>query len=308
MTERPTTGPTVWWDGRTVPWEQATVHVLSASLARGTLAFDVLRVVGAGDARSVVGLGEHVDRFVGSATALGMVDLPSAGELRGAVLATAAAHPSATVVKILALWPTVILDLVPDDRRPSVVVAAVSPEDLGAAVRPVSPVRMRLGRRPKPPAELLSPQWKVAASYTVAAIERVAAVEAGYDDVLLPTDDGHVAEAPAQSFFLVADGHLLVPGLDSVLDGVTRRVVVDLADDLGIATEVRPVPVAELGRADEAFLSSTMTAVRPVAEVEGTRWDAPGPVTAALADAADRLYAGDHPCSARWLTPVPPGS
>ena len=296
--------PTVWWDGRTVPWADATVHVLSASLQRGTLAFDVLRIVGGGGGRSVVGLREHVERFAGSATGLGMVDLPPIDELCSAVLATGADHPEATVVKICALWPDVVLDLVPAQRRPSIVIAAVSPAELGTPAPSSAPLRLRLGRRPKAPAGLLSPQWKLAASYTASVIERIAAVEAGFDDVLLPAADGSVAEGPAQSFVLVADGALAVPGLDTVLDGVTRRVVIDLADDLGVDTRVGPIAVDDLGRADEAFLSSTMAAVRPVAEVEGTRWPAPGPVTAALADAADRLYAGDHPLSTRWLTPV----
>jgi branched-chain amino acid aminotransferase len=298
------TGPDrrIWRDGELIAWADATVHVLAASVQRGTLAFDVLRLEDVRGVPHVVGLDEHLERFLGSAGGMGMTGMPPLDELRSALLATVRANPGSEIVKISALWDEVVLDLMPEHRVPQITIAALSRSDAGYAGGPPPPVRLRLGRRPKLPASVLSPQWKVAASYTAGAVERLAAREAGYDDALLLDTDGRLAELPTQSFFLVVDGMLHVPTLDTVLRGITRAIVLEVAAELGVPVVEAPLDQYLLDEADEAFVSSTMAAVRPVAELEGRHYQVPGPISEKLADAVDRLYAGDHPASARWLT------
>ncbi len=96
----------------------------------------------------------------------------------------------------------------------------------------------------------------------------VAAKRAGtaYDDVLFTTPQGHVTEATRSNFFAVLDGKL-VTARSGMLDGITRSVVLELAADVGIATEVRDITVAELAGATEAFTSGSITEMVPVRSV-----------------------------------------
>jgi branched-subunit amino acid aminotransferase/4-amino-4-deoxychorismate lyase len=97
---------------------------------------------------------------------------------------------------------------------------------------------------------------------------------------------------------------LLVPALDIVLDGVTRRLHLDVAPEVGLVVEVRDVSWDEVLGADELFLTSTNQLVLPVASIDDQTFTAPGPRSEALAAAVGQVLAGDHPLSDRWLTPL----
>ena len=94
------------------------------------------------------------------------------------------------------------------------------------------------------------------------------------------------------------------PPLDSVLDGITRRVVLDAADDAGIPIEIRPVAWSEVVGADELILTSTTHPVVPVGRLDDQAFEAPGPVAMTLGRAMAAIFRGEHPISGRWLTPL----
>ncbi len=91
-----------------------------------------------------------------------------------------------------------------------------------------------------------------------------------------------------------------------MLDGITRRAVLDVAEHLGIPYSVRAVAWAEVETADELFLSSSIRMVLPVGRLDDRVLDAPGPVTTALAEGMGRLLTGGHPLDRRWMTPLAP--
>jgi branched-chain amino acid aminotransferase len=107
------------------------------------------------------------------------------------------------------------------------------------------------------------------------------AKERGADDALLVTPHGRVLEAPTSSFFYVVDGALVTPPLeDHILDSITRRRVLAVAD-----AQERPTTLDDVCRASEAFLASTVREALPVRAVDDVRLDAPGPVTREVAAA-----------------------
>jgi branched-subunit amino acid aminotransferase/4-amino-4-deoxychorismate lyase len=128
-------------------------------------------------------------------------------------------------------------------------------------------------------------------------------VAEGFDDVLLLSGDGSVAEGPTQSFFWVFEDALGTAPDDRVLASVTRLVVLDLARDEGIEVSFAPLPYERLQRADEVFLASTTVGIRPVSQVSARRFDpAPGLITARLMGRFQRLVRGeDRELSPRWL-------
>jgi branched-chain amino acid aminotransferase len=126
------------------------------------------------------------------------------------------------------------------------------------------------------------------------------AYDRGGTVVVLPDADGNVTEGPGFNVFALVDGVLVTPAT-GVLEGVTRRTVLDLADDLGITARLDVLPADDLRRADEVFMSSTAGGVMPVVTVDGNDIGdgRPGELTMRLRQAY--WDAHDDP---RWATPV----
>lgn len=126
------------------------------------------------------------------------------------------------------------------------------------------------------------------------------ALDAGGDTVLLTDAAGHVVEGPGFNVFAVVDGGLVTPA-EGVLEGITRRTVIELAQSLGIPVALRPLPAQELRSADEAFLSSSGGGVLPVTRVDGQAVGGGevGPVTRRLLQAYWDLHRDP-----RYSTPV----
>ncbi|MEM8925649.1 MAG: aminotransferase class IV [Actinomycetota bacterium] len=293
---------TVWRDGELIPFADATVHVLSHAAHRGSEVFDVLKVYNTTGQPRALGLREHVARFERSMRLMGMASPYDVAALSEAVRVTVNANPGSVVVKLVAAWPDVVLTTRPASPTPMIVVTA-QPGDEGAAL--ASPLRVTASTMPKMPAEILPPSLKVAASYTAGLRQQMAADEAGFDDVVFRTVEGRLAEGTSMSLLVVKGDRLIGPPLDSVLDGITRRLVCELAADLDLAVEIRDVHWDEVEGADELFFSSTNKIVSPIAALDDHTYEAPGPVAKALGALADRLIADDHPLSGRWMTPLP---
>ena len=299
----------IWLDGALVPWESATVHVMSQSIQRGSLVFDVMACYGPpGDVR-ILGMREHVDRFLGSAELNGMQLGLGRDDLIAAVAEGVRANPGCEIVKISGYYSGVSLDVLPRGERPSVAIAAVSIRDIyGVDLEgDLPPARLQVAETIKIPATVLSPQVKIAAGYTGAAIAKQRARREGFDDILFLDAQGRVAESSTQSFFLVQDGSLHTAPVDHVLAGVTRRAVLELAADEGIAVEEKPPECDQLTSADEAFLTGTTIDVWPVARIDAREFPppVPGPVTERLARRFARMIAGeDAAFSPRWMQAV----
>ena len=148
---------------------------------------------------------------------------------------------------------------------------------------------------------------KITGSYVNACLAVEDAHAAGYNEALLLTADGHVAEASSANLFLVRDGVLATPPLtDDVLPGITRQAVITLALDAGYLVEERKIDRTELYLADELFLTGTGAQLAPVASIDG-RPIGDGPAFPISADLAQRYFAavrGRDPAYAGWLTPV----
>ena len=183
-------------------------------------------------------------------------------------------------------------------------VAAYAVADFGFPARPSRPARLWVPGLRKVPDDVIPVQAKVAATYAHATLAKQRARAEGYDDVLFLDGDGNLTESGSMSCFLVVDGVVLVPGLDHVLDGITRQTVLELAADEGVRAEVGPVAAELLGVAQEAFLTSTTRNIWPVGRIGERDLPAPGAVTARLAARLQDVLRGVDPLSRRWLQPL----
>ncbi len=135
---------------------------------------------------------------------------------------------------------------------------------------------------------MIPARGKVTGIYVNSSLAKTEALEAGFDEAIMLTHDGHVSEGSGENLFIVRHGKLLTPSLsEDILEGVTRATVMQIAlDDLGIETIERPIDRTELYIADELFLVGTGAQISPVREVDGRIiGDGEiGPVTGALQD------------------------
>lgn len=304
----------IWIDGALVPWADATVHVLSHSLQRGSLVFDYLSVhaTPAGDA--LFRLDEHIERFLRSCELTGLRFEYDAGTIRRAVLETVRANPGARAVKMSGYLASVEIDVVAVDDRVTLAIAAYDPEvDIaarlpGGAVAKRSSVRLWIEKeRKNRRADIVPPQAKTAANYASPMVAKARARAAGYDEILLVDEFGAVAEGPTTNVFLVdAAGRVLTPAADRVLLGVTRDSVLQIAQHAGYPVAEAVVRPEDLFTAAEVFLTGTTAGVLPVESIDGEPigGGVPGPVSAALQARFRRIVAGEDEDFIHWLTRV----
>jgi branched-chain amino acid aminotransferase len=148
---------------------------------------------------------------------------------------------------------------------------------------------------------------KITGSYVNAALAVEDAHAAGYDDAIMLTHDGHVAEGSSANLFLVQGGELLTPPVtEDILVGVTRSALMALAGDAGLKVNERTIDRTELYQAEELFFCGTGAQVAPIIEVDGRRVGAgtPGPITSRLQDLYLRAVRGEDRRYSGWLTGV----
>jgi branched-chain amino acid aminotransferase len=301
-------------DGELVPWDRATVHLLSHSLQRGSLIFDFLSVHETSRGPAIFRLREHVERLLRSAELVGLPLRMREKEISEAVVLTVRANPGATVVKVNAFIGSVEVDVVPVDDRVSVAVAAYEPGADIAARKPGgqqhASATLRLWiekQRRNRRRDIISPQAKVAANYVSPMAAKWEARRQGFDDVLLVDEDGFIAEGPtANVFFFDAADALRTPPDRNVLLGVTRSTAMEIAKQDGYEVREDPVTREELLEAREVFLTGTALGICPVVEIDrqGIGDGAAGPKTLALRERFQTITRGGDPAFDHWLTYV----
>lgn len=269
-------------DGDYMPVEQLSVSVLDYGFTRSDVTYDVVHVWEGRFFR----LEHHLDRFTKSMAALRMT-VPYDRDAMRAILMecvrrTGLREAYVAMVCTRGRPPPGVRDLRQCRNRfiayalPFIWIA--SPEKQRSGLSAV------IASRPRIPPQSVDPTVK---NYHWLDMDRALldAYDAGADTVILPSLEGTVTEGPGFNAFAVIGDKVLTPD-SGVLEGVTRRTVIDLCRRHGIAIEVRPVPLAEFRDADEIFLASTAGGVMPVTRLDGRILGngAPGAVTSRIRD------------------------
>lgn len=305
----------IWRDGEFVAWADATVHVLSQSLQRGSLAFDYLSIYETARGPAAFRLRDHVMRLATTCRIVGLPLAHTVEDIVDAAVETVRRNPGAKSVKISALIPSIEVEIVPQDERVSVFIAAY---DSGPDIidrnrgeyRRRDVLSLKIEREKSARREdILPPHAKVAANYTAAMSAKWRARREGFDDVVLLDEHGFLTEGPTANLFLVdQDGQLATPPASKVLLGITRDSVMQLAGAAGIACVERDIEADELASAAEVFLTGTSVGVWPVLRVDGQAVadGGIGPVTVHLRDRYRAAARGDDPQFEHWLHYVQP--
>ncbi len=155
--------------------------------------------------------------------------------------------------------------------------------------------------------EALPARGKIVGGYVNMAFQKTEAELNGFDEALVLTADGHVNEASAANLFVVRDGVALTPPVtDDILEGVTRKAIIEMLGNEGIPLEVRSIDRSELYVADEMFLCGTGVQISPVIEIDHRPVGAGtiGPIARLIRDRYFDAVRGRLPEYAHWLTPI----
>lgn len=170
-------------------------------------------------------------------------------------------------------------------------------------------IRVRISSWRRIGAESLPLGAKINGAYVNSSLAKAEALEGGYDEAILLSPDGTVAEGSGENLFLVKGGKLITPPLtEIILPGITRLAIMELAErELKLETIERHVKCEELFEADELFFCGTGAQISPVVEVDNRKIKngAVGEITKKLQDIYFKAAKGDDPKYSDWLTPVP---
>jgi branched-chain amino acid aminotransferase len=302
----------VWVNGDFVPWNRATVHLMCHSFARGSAIFEVISFYAtAAGGSAVFRLHDHIARFEASAAQLAM-ELPAGHDaLCRAVAETVRRNRLVRgAVKVVGYYSQFALDIQPPERPLDVAVAAIDPSQdipgLGASFEQGTTAGISRWRKLDP--QSVPIEAKAAANYLNGMVAKLDVQKRGFEDAILLDTQGFIAEGATESVFLVKNGRLLTPSLGTVLDGITRRSILQTAGHLRIeAVEGRLRPEL-LFEAEEIFFANTPFKVIPVRRIEEREMPAvPGPVQARLAEFLGRVAHGEEAAFREWLYPVSAG-
>lgn len=296
-----------FFEGRIVPFAEAKISIATHSLQYGTGAFAGIRgyLSADGSTINVLRLGDHTARLLRSARLL-RAELPYDPDSLATVITDLIARnaPAEDIyVRPFVYKPD--LALTPRLRGVGDELAVyILP--LGDYM-PTSGISAIVSSWVRVSDNAIPSRGKLTGSYINSALAKDEALSAGADEAIMLNDAGKVAEATAANLFMVRDGALVTPPINAdVLEGITRRSIITMAEDAGIPIDQRQIDRSELYVADELFLCGTGAKVSPVTTVDGRPIGDGnvGPVVARLQGIFDGVVRGTDPRYADWLTPV----
>jgi len=297
----------IWFDGKIVPWREATIHVLTHSLHYGMAVFEGVRAYHSAKGTAVFRLPEHTRRLFNSAKIF-QIDIPFAPEeLVEAQRAVVRENRlEACYIRPLVWVGSEKLGVSKAGNRIHVAIAAwpwgayLGEEGLSRGIR------VKTSSYSRHHVNVSMVRAKASGYYVNSILANAEVTAHGYDEALLLDTEGYVSEGAGENVFMVRDGVLYTPDLASCLDGITRNAVITLAQDLGISVREKRITRDEMYCADELFFTGTAAEVTPIRELDdrsignGGR----GPLTGQLQALFFDVVNGKAERYAHWLTPI----
>ena len=297
----------IWYDGKLVPWRDATTHVLTHSLHYGLACFEGVRAYKTVNGTAIFRLQEHTERWFNSAHIFNMRMPYDRETLTAAQREVVRANKlESCYIRPIAFYGSEKMGVSPKGAKVHVSIAAwpwgayLGEEGLekGIRVKTSSFARHHIN--------VTMCRAKFSGTYANSILANQEAVEHGYDEALLLDVDGYVAEGPGENLFIVKNGKLYEPELTSALIGITREAVIQLAGDIGVEVQARRITRDDVYIADEAFFTGTAAEVTPIRELDGRVIGSGrrGPITEKLQTMFFDVVNGRSEKYKHWLTPV----
>jgi branched-chain amino acid aminotransferase len=271
----------IWMNGDFVPWDEAKVHVLTHGLHYGTGVFEGIRAYDTERGTAVFRHGDHLERLERSAE-LYYMEIPySAEQIREATHELIRRNElDSCYIRPLAFRGYGEMGLYAHSAPVDTMIAVWSWGAYLGEEGKSKGIRTKVSSWRSLSGDSLIPHAKASGQYLNSILAKTESAKAGYDEAILLDSRGFVSEGSGENIFVVRNGVLATPGhTASILDGINRKSVIQIARDLGYTVEERDIARAELYLAEEAFLTGTAAELVPIREVDDHPIGEPGEIT-----------------------------
>ncbi len=295
----------IWLDGELVPWDKANVHILTHTLHYGLGVFEGIRCYNTDKGPAVFRLKEHIKRLIDSAKIF-LLEVPfTQEELEDAVLETIRANN----IKECYIRPLIFIGegamgLYPEGNPVRVAIAVwpwgayLGDDGLknGIRVKTSSFIRNHVNSNMS--------RGKVCGYYVTSQLAKKEAIACGYNEALLLDTEGYVSEGSGENIFIVRGRTIKTTPLTSILEGITRDSIIQIAHDEGIEVIQERFTRDEIYIADEAFFTGTAAEITPIRELDSRPIGngRPGEITKLLQDKFFSIVKGQSEKYLHWLT------
>lgn len=281
--------PYAFFEGNVVPIESANVSIMTNALHYGVGIFGGIKVFKTPQGMGIFRLDDHLERMQNSVKSLGFNYDFDKKSVEEQIVEIARKNNPKSVAYIRPLVYRSDTNISPDIAGDYEL--AIYMLDMPAYFESPNGLRVCISSWQRNSEKTIPPRTKATGGYINSALAIDSARQQGFDSAIMLDKDGNVSEGAVMNLFIVKDGKLITPSLDSdILEGITRRTVIEMARDLGIDVEQRKVKASELREADEVFFCGTATDITwcsVIGEQEISKTI--GPMTKKIAEGFNKL-------------------
>ena len=298
---------TIWFDGKMVPWRDASIHVLTHTLHYGLGVFEGVRAYQTDHGTALFRLQDHTERLFRSAHILGMNIPFEADILNDAQTAVVRDNGLASAyIRPLAFYGSEGMGIRADMLQTHV---AIATWEWGAYLGDEglkNGIRVRTSSFTRHHVNITMCRAKACGNYINSILALQEALSAGADEALMLDAEGYVMEGTGENIFIVRNNVVYTPDLTSALEGITRDTVIQLIGELGLELQEKRLTRDEVYIADEAFFTGTAAEVTPIRELDGRAIGngSRGPVTERIQSLYFDCVQGRSERHGAWLTTV----
>lgn len=296
----------IWMNGKIKKWEDANIHITSHTLHYGNGVFEGIRAYKTKDGLAIFKLGKHVKRLLDSAK-ITMIKTPySKEEISNAIIKLLKKNEfeNNTYIRPIIYYSAGNLGILPSECEPQLAIIAwewSSPIDKDGLKKGI---RAKISSFRRNSVNSTMSKAKAVSNYLNSQMSKQEALDCGYDVALLLDDNGFIAEASGECFFMVRDNVLITPPNDNSLESITQNTVIKLAKSLKIKVKRRNITRDEVYICSEAFSTGTAAEITPFIEVDNRVINdgKTGEITKKLQKAYFDLVYGKDEKSSKYLT------
>ncbi len=294
----------IWFNGKFINWKDAKIHILTHALHYGTAIFEGMRCYDTIHGPAIFRMKEHYTRFLNGIKAYQFkIDYDLNELVKITEKLVIKNKIKSCYIRPLCYMASERLGLgmVENDRFGLSIMAL----DFGQYFGSKKGITCEVSSWKRISSTTLSPHVKASANYLNSVLAKFEATNAGYDETIMLSEEGHVSEGSAENLFIVQDDELITPPLyDGILAGVTRNSIIEIAKEDGITVKERSILRDELYTADEIFLCGTAAEIIPVISVDKRKignGKNQGKVTKEINDSFRTIVSGKDDRFMKWL-------
>lgn len=295
----------IWLDGGLIPWEEANVHILTHTLHYGLGVFEGIRAYKcSNDKTAIFKLDDHIKRLFASAH-IADINIPyEKNEIKNAVFNLLTENKlEEAYIRPIVFIGNGTMGVHPKDNKIRVAIAAwawgayLGDDGLNKGIRAKVSSYVRM------PVNSFMTKAKVCGNYVNSVFAKVEATSLGFDEALMLDSEGYLSEGSGENIFIIKNGKIKTPPLTSILEGITRNCVIQIAMDKKISISEQRFTRDEMYNADEVFLTGTAVEITPIREIDFRRIGSgkPGEITKKLQSTFFDIIRGNNDKYSEWL-------